>query len=95
MEDLHALIGQVRDSVPSAGNPAGCRRRPATARTSAKSTNFAHAWIWQGGNLEKGRQLLSLKLTQLKPHNQLHTRNYRASGGKIGRGGIRFATHYA
>ena len=83
LESLHALIGQVRDSVPSLEILLDLSQKAGdTTHISEIYELLAHASV-QGGNLEKARDYY-LKLTQLEPHNQLHTRNYEQVVAKLG-----------
>jgi pilus assembly protein FimV len=83
LESLHALIGQVRDSVPSLEILLELSQKAGdTTHISEIYELLAHASV-QGGNLEKARDYY-LKLTQLEPHNQLHTRNYEQVVAKLG-----------
>jgi len=47
------------------------------------SATAAGACQRAGGNLDKARDYY-LKLTQMEPQNQLHTRNYEAGPAKLG-----------
>jgi len=83
LESLHALIGQVRDNAPSLEILLDLLQKAGdTTHISEIYELLAHASV-QGGNLEKARDYY-LKLTQLEPHNQLHTRNYEQVVAKLG-----------
>jgi tetratricopeptide (TPR) repeat protein len=83
LENLHALIGPVRENPPALEmlldllNKAGDN----THLTEVYEL-LAHAYV-QAGELEKARDYY-LKLTQLEPENQLHARNYQQVVGKLG-----------
>jgi pilus assembly protein FimV len=83
LESLHALIGQVRDNAPALEILLDLSQKAGdTTHISEIYELLAHASV-QGGNLEKARDYY-LKLTQLEPHNQLHTRNYEQVVAKLG-----------
>jgi pilus assembly protein FimV len=83
LEDLHSLIGPVRENPPALEmllnllNKAGDN----THLTEVYEL-LAHAYT-QAGELEKARDYY-LKLTQLEPENQLHARNYQQVVGRLG-----------
>jgi pilus assembly protein FimV len=83
LENLHSLIGAVRENPPALEmlldllNKAGDN----THLTEVYEL-LAHAYV-QAGELEKARDFY-LKLTQLEPENQLHARNYQQVVGKLG-----------
>jgi pilus assembly protein FimV len=83
LENLHSLIGHVREDTPALEmllellNKAGDN----THLTEVYEL-LAHAYT-QAGELEKARDYY-LKLTQLEPENQLHARNYQQVAGRLG-----------
>ena len=83
LENLHSLIGQVRENPPALEmlldllNKAGDN----THLTEVYEL-LAHGYV-QAGELEKARDYY-LKLTQLEPENQLHARNYQQVVGRLG-----------
>ena len=83
LENLHSLIGAVRENPPALEmlldllNKAGDN----THLTEVYEL-LAHAYT-QAGELEKARDYY-LKLTQLEPENQLHARNYQQVAGRLG-----------
>ncbi len=83
LENLHSLIGAVRENPPALEmlldllNKAGDN----THLTEVYEL-LAHAYV-QAGELEKARDFY-LKLTQLEPENQLHARNYQQVVGRLG-----------
>ena len=83
LENLHSLIGAVRENPPALEmlldllNKAGDN----THLTEVYEL-LAHAYV-QAGELEKARDYY-LKLTQLEPENQLHARNYQQVAGRLG-----------
>src|SRR4029077_2821413 len=84
LENLHSLIGHVRESTAALEmllvllNKAGDN----THLTEVYEL-LAHGYV-QAGELEKSRDYY-LKLTQLEPENQLHARNYQQVIGRMGR----------
>ena len=93
VETLHSLIGPMRD------NPAALETILELSQKAGDSTHLteiyellAHASA-HAGNFEKAREFY-LKLTQLEPQNQLHTRNYQQVLAKLGVGatGVRLIT---
>ena len=93
VEILHALIGHMRENVPALEAILDLSQK---AGDSSHITEIyellGHACV-HSGNLEKARDYY-LKLTQLEPQNQLHTRNYQQILAKLGGGapGTRFIT---
>ncbi len=83
LENLHSLIGPVRENPPALEmlldllNKAG-----ENTHLTEVYELLAHAYM-QAGELEKARDYY-LKLTQLEPENQLHARNYQQVVGKLG-----------
>ena len=83
LENLHSLIGAVRENPPALEmlldllNKAGDN----THLTEVYEL-LAHGYT-QAGELEKARDYY-LKLTQLEPENQLHARNYQQVAGRLG-----------
>lgn len=92
LENLHTLIGHVRE------NTASLEMLLELLNKAGESTHLtevyellAHAYV-QSGELEKARDFY-LKLTQLEPENQLHQHNYQQVLGKLGTsGGSRYIT---
>jgi len=85
VETLHSLIGAMRDNGPALETILELSQK---AGDSSHMTEIyellAHASV-HSGNFEKARDYY-LKLTQLEPQNQLHTRNYQQVLGKLGVG---------
>jgi pilus assembly protein FimV len=83
LENLHSLIGPVRDNTAALEvlldllNKAGDN----THLTEVYEL-LAHGYV-QAGEPEKARDYY-LKLTQLEPENQLHARNYQQVVGRLG-----------
>jgi pilus assembly protein FimV len=83
LENLHSIIGPVRENPPALEmlldllNKAG----ESTHLTEVYEL-LAHGYT-QAGELEKARDYY-LKLTQLEPENQLHARNYQQVVGRLG-----------
>ena len=83
LESLHALIGHMREDVPALEILLDLSQKAGdTTHITELYELLAHASV-QGGNLEKARDYY-LKLTQLEPQNQLHTRNYEQVLAKLG-----------
>jgi tetratricopeptide (TPR) repeat protein len=85
LETLHGLIGHLRE------NPAALETLIELFNKAGENTHLtevyellAHAYV-QSGELERARDYY-LKLTQLEPQNQLHTRNYQQVLAKLGGG---------
>jgi tetratricopeptide (TPR) repeat protein len=85
LDTLHALISHVRGNAPA------LEALLALLNKAGEHTHLtevyellAHACV-QSGELEKARDYY-LKLTQLEPQNQLHTRNYQQVAGRLGGG---------
>ena len=83
LENLHSLIGHVRENTPA------LEMLLALLNKAADNTHLtevyellAHGYV-QAGELEKARDYY-LKLTQLEPENQLHARNYQQVIEKLG-----------
>ena len=83
LENLHSLIGPVSE------NPAALELVLELLNKTADTSHLteiyellAHAYV-QSGELEKARDYY-LKLTQLEPENQLHSRNYQQVLTKLG-----------
>jgi pilus assembly protein FimV len=83
LENLHSLIGPVSE------NPAALELVLELLNKTADTSHLtevyellAHAYV-QSGELEKARDYY-LKLTQLEPENQLHSRNYQQVLNKLG-----------
>jgi len=83
VDALHALIGHVRENVGALET-----LLELTEKAGEKShlteiyELLAHAAV-QAGSLEKARDYY-LKLTQLEPQNQMHTRNYEQVLARLG-----------
>ena len=83
LESLHSLIGHVREDVPALEILLDLSQKAGdNTHVSEIYELLAHASV-QDGNLEKARDYY-LKLTQLEPQNQLHTRNYEQVVSKLG-----------
>ncbi len=83
LESLHSLIGHVREDVPALEILLDLSQKAGdTTHLSEIYELLAHASV-QDGNLENARDYY-LKLTQLEPQNQLHTRNYEQVVSKLG-----------
>ena len=83
LENLHSLIGHVRENTPA------LEMLLALLNKAADNTHLtevyellAHGYV-QAGEMEKARDYY-LKLTQLEPENQLHARNYQQVIEKLG-----------
>ncbi len=83
LESLHALIGHMREDVPALEVLLDLSQKAGdTTHVTELYELLAHASV-QGGDLEKARDYY-LKLTQMEPQNQLHTRNYEQVLAKLG-----------
>ena len=83
LESLHSLIGHMREDVPALEILLDLSQKAGdTTHVTELYELLAHASV-QAGNLEKARDYY-LKLTQLEPQNQLHTRNYEQVLAKLG-----------
>ncbi|MGH9505139.1 MAG: tetratricopeptide repeat protein [Terriglobales bacterium] len=88
LEGMHSLIGHMRDNAPALEVLLDLSQKAGdTTHITELYELLAHASV-QSGNLEKARDYY-LKLTQMEPQNQLHTRNYeqvlaRQGGGTPG-----------
>ena len=93
IETLHSLIGHMREDIPALESILDLSQK---AGDSSHMTEIyellGHACV-HSGNFEKARDYY-LKLTQLEPQNQLHTRNYQQVLAKLGGGapGVRLIT---
>src|SRR2546422_8603582 len=83
LESLHSAIGHVRE------NPTALEALLELLQKAGDITHItevyellAHGYV-QSGELEKARDYY-LKLTQLEPQNQLHTRNYQQVLARLG-----------
>jgi tetratricopeptide (TPR) repeat protein len=83
LESLHGMISHVRD------NPAALETLIDLFNKAGEQTHLtevyellAHAYV-QSGEFERSRDYY-LKLTQLEPQNQLHTKNYQQVLAKLG-----------
>ncbi len=75
LDSLHSLIGHMRENVPALEVLLDLSQKAGdTTHVTELYELLAHASV-QSGNLEKARDYY-LRLTQLEPQNQLHTRNY-------------------
>ena len=85
LESLHSLIGHMRENGPALETLLDLSQKAGdTTHLTELYELLAHACV-QSGNLEKARDYY-LKLTQLEPQNQLHTRNYEQVLAKLGGG---------
>jgi tetratricopeptide (TPR) repeat protein len=85
LESLHSLIGHMRENAPALEVLLDLSQKAGdTTHITELYELLAHASV-QSGNLEKARDYY-LKLTQLEPQNQLHTRNYEQVLAKQGGG---------
>jgi len=83
LETLHYLIGHVRESTTALEMLLDLLQKAGEQTHITEIYELlAHAYV-QSGDLEKARDYY-LKLTQLEPHNQLHTRNYQQVIAKLG-----------
>jgi pilus assembly protein FimV len=83
LESLHGLIGHMRENVPALEILLDLSQKAGdTTHVTELYELLAHASV-QAGNLEKARDYY-LKLTQMEPQNQLHTRNYEQVLAKLG-----------
>jgi tetratricopeptide (TPR) repeat protein len=87
LESLHSLIGHLRENAPALETLLDLTQKAGdTTHVTELCELLAHAYV-QSGNLEKARDYY-LKLTQLEPQNQLHTRNYQQVLAKLGGAGL-------
>ena len=85
LEALHSLIGHMRESAPALETLLELSQKAGDSTHATELYELlAHACV-QSGNLERARDYY-LKLTQLEPQNQLHTRNYEQVLAKLGGG---------
>jgi pilus assembly protein FimV len=85
LESLHSLIGHMRENGPALETLLELSQKAGdTTHLTELYELLAHACV-QSGNLDKARDYY-LKLTQLEPQNQLHTRNYEQVLAKLGGG---------
>jgi tetratricopeptide (TPR) repeat protein len=85
LESLHSLIGHMRESAPALETILELSQKAGdNTHVTELYELLAHACV-HSGNLEKARDYY-LKLTQLEPQNQLHTRNYEQVLAKLGGG---------
>jgi pilus assembly protein FimV len=83
LENLHSLIGPVRENPPALEMLLDLLNRAGdNTHLTEVYELLAHAYT-QAGELEKARDYY-LKLTQLEPENQLHARNYQQVVGRLG-----------
>jgi pilus assembly protein FimV len=83
LESLHALIGHMREDAPALEILLDLSQKAGdTTHITELYELLAHASV-QAGNLDKARDYY-LKLTQMEPQNQLHTRNYEQVLAKLG-----------
>ena len=86
LEILHSLIGHVRENAALLETLLELLQKAGdSTHTTEVYELLAHAYV-QSGELEKARDYY-LKLTQLEPQNQLHTRNYQQVVARLGGGG--------
>jgi len=85
VESLHALIGPMRDNTTALETILEISQKAGDSTHITEIYELlAHSSV-HSGNLEKARDYY-LKLTQLEPQNQLHTRNYQQVLSKLGIG---------
>jgi pilus assembly protein FimV len=83
LESLHSIIGHVRENAPALETLLELLVKAGeTTHVTEVYELLAHAYV-QSGELEKARDYY-LKLTQLEPENQLHTRNYQQVAARLG-----------
>jgi pilus assembly protein FimV len=83
VETLHVLIGHLQHTIPALEILLDLLQRTGdTTHITEVYELLAHGCV-QSGQLEKARDYY-LKLTQLEPQNQLHTRNYEQVLAKLG-----------
>jgi len=83
LENLHALIGHIRDNTAALENLLDLLNKAGdNTHLTEVYELLAHAYT-QSNELPKARDYY-LKLTQLEPENQLHARNYQQVLGKMG-----------
>ncbi|MGA8151784.1 MAG: tetratricopeptide repeat protein [Terriglobales bacterium] len=83
LENLHSLIGPVSENAAALELVLELLNKTAdTSHLTEVYELLAHAYV-QSGGLEKARDYY-LKLTQLEPENQLHSRNYQQVLTKLG-----------
>src|SRR5256886_3449076 len=85
LESLHSAIGHVRESGPALEAVLELSQKAGDSTHLTELYELlAHASV-HSGDLEKARDYY-LKLTQLEPQNQLHTRNYEQVVARLGGG---------
>ena len=85
LETLHSLIGHMRENTPALETILELSQKAGDSTHITELYELlGHAYV-HSGNLEKARDYY-LKLTQLEPQNQLHTRNYQQVLSKLGVG---------
>jgi pilus assembly protein FimV len=83
LESLHSLIGHVRENAPALEILLDLSQKAGdSSHVTELCELLAHAYV-QSRNLERARDYY-LKLTQLEPQNQLHTRNYEQVLARLG-----------
>ena len=83
IDTLHALIGHVREDVNALETLLELTQKAGDkSHVTEIYELLAHAAV-QSGSLEKARDYY-LKLTQVEPQNQLHTRNYEQVLARLG-----------
>jgi tetratricopeptide (TPR) repeat protein len=83
LENLHSLIGHVRENTPALEMLLALLNKAAdNSHLTEIYELLAHGYV-QAGEMEKARDYY-LKLTQLEPENQLHARNYQQVIEKLG-----------
>jgi pilus assembly protein FimV len=83
LENLHSVIGHVREDTAALEMLLDLLHKAGdNTHLTEIYELLAHAFV-QAGELEKARDYY-LKLTQLEPENQLHSRNYQQVIGRLG-----------
>jgi tetratricopeptide (TPR) repeat protein len=83
LDSLHSIISHVRENAASLETILALFAKAGeNSHITEVYELLAHAYV-QSGDLEKARDYY-LKLTQLEPQNQMHTRNYQQIVGKLG-----------
>ena len=85
LETLHSLIGHMRENAPALETILELSQKAGDSTHMTEIYELlGHACV-HSGKLEKARDYY-LKLTQLEPQNQLHSRNYQQVLAKLGVG---------
>jgi pilus assembly protein FimV len=83
VESLHSAIGHLKENPVALEAVLGLLQKAGdTTHTTEVYELLAHGYV-QSGELEKARDYY-LKLTQVEPQNQLHTRNYQQVLSRLG-----------